>query len=722
MADAVIATDDPWAKFRKPPAGLQGAPAVAPDASPAPAAADPWAKFRKPPANGGRAIAQASGPGATIGAMVGAGAPIAPQEPVGVAEDMARAVPSGLVKGTQGLIAAPGLVGGLIDAGLKNAPRLIGRPAITDEEAAAQPHSPFDMSSPGTAASSINPNRALTAVNAGIDKVAAPIKYDPVTTPGKYTEAIAEAVPGAALGGGGIAVKALGAIGGGVGSQALGDQFKGTKYEGVARFVGAILGGTSAAASRIGGTAEQIFKEGLKGVDNGDLVKATALLKDAYDKGVKLSIPEAVAQVQGAPNRLNEIQRMVEQSRGGSPVMKEFYRDRPAEVQAAGGKALEDVAPQTLDPVRTGTRGQAAAQGAIDDTRKQINDASRPFYAQAEAQQIPDAAFEGISKNPVFQAGLKDLRSDPILGPKFKDAPDNSVAVVDEVTKRTQDMASAASTRGENYRASVIGSGTSDARDAARAASPDYSAALDMQAAGRRDFLAPMEEGPLGKVAATTDSGKQAAALFPEVPRSGSAPVVGDAVKAMVKRDPEAAVNVVGEHIRTAFAEATQKNMGGPNAWGGAKFAAELMGNPEQAKVLEEAVRALPHGNSRWDGFKRFTEIMEATGKRLPANSSTEANRQITEQMGKGGAFKSVGTAVLSGGFNPLKYARDALTYFRTGHNAEQLAKLFTDKSATGLLARIAREPVGSPRGAAFALRLGLIAAPELKSVMQSVK
>jgi hypothetical protein len=76
--------------------------------------------------------------------------------------------------------------------------------------------------------------------------------YQPQTNAGKYAESVGTMAPTAMLGGGGIARGLLGAVGGGVGSEALGQRFEGTPYEGAARLVGGMVGGNlPGVASRV---------------------------------------------------------------------------------------------------------------------------------------------------------------------------------------------------------------------------------------------------------------------------------------------------------------------------------------------------------------------------------------------------------------------------------------------------------------------------------------
>src|SRR4051812_30867766 len=91
-----------------------------------------------------------------------------------------------------------------------------------------------------------------------------------------------------------------------------------------------------------------------------------------------------------------------------------------------------------------------------------------------------------------------------------------------------------------------------------------------------------------------------------------------------------AAANLIHSQIRSAFDEATRNNLPGANQFGGAKFAAVVAGNGQQPTNLEAAVRALPNGDQRWDGFRRFLDTMEAIG------SMTAFNTEIQKELKHG--------------------------------------------------------------------------------------
>jgi hypothetical protein len=137
------------------------------------------------------------------------------------------------------------------------------------------------------------------------------------------------------------------------------------------------------------------------------------------------------------------------------------------------------------------------------------------------------------------------------------------------------------------------------------------------------------------------------------------------------------------------FAEAGQKLASGANQAGGAKFAAVISGNSQQAKNLEAAIRALPGGDSKWIGFKKLLETLEATGRRKAIGSPTDMNQAIRGDLKSGGP---IGETLATAG-SPGKWMTkisDTYQAWRLGRNTETLARIFTDPKAGELLSRLA--------------------------------
>lgn len=210
-----------------------------------------------------------------------------------VPEDMLKAAGSGLATGAMGLVGLPGdllsLGGKAIEAGAKGVSSIMGG----DEP--APPPRPMPATH-GRAAGPIRETQKATVLSVptsdniqqGVTNVTGWEPYQPKTTPGKYTNTVAEFLPGAvALGGGLSGIKsAIGAglkygVAPGLASEAAGQATEGQWVEPYARAAAAI--GTGVAA---GGLSKAISNPG-KAVPAAsiDEIKAAsqALYKQADD-------------------------------------------------------------------------------------------------------------------------------------------------------------------------------------------------------------------------------------------------------------------------------------------------------------------------------------------------------------------------------------------------------------------------------------------------------
>ncbi len=106
--------------------------------------------------------------------------------------------------------------------------------------------------------------------------------------------------------------------------------------------------------------------------------------------------------------------------------------------------------------------------------------------------------------------------------------------------------------------------------------------------------------------------------------------------------DPTVGPALVRQHLARQFAESTQRNIPGENAFGGAKFAANTFGNPIQEQTILGAIDQAAPMASR--DVRDLVEALRATGQREAAGSNTAFNNQINEALTGG----NVGQAAAS--------------------------------------------------------------------------
>lgn len=530
----------------------------------------------------------------------------------------------------------------------------------------------------------------------------------PENTEEKWVDTVGRFVGGSWVGPGTWRMKGLSGATGGVASEAAGQAFEGSPNEDLARLIGGAAGVMSphlVAGARGSNVPRQMTARAMEGLDEATLNRADFLRQVAAQQGVDLTWPEAIQQASNGATRLNDLQRVVEFSEAGGPVMRQFYANRPAQIDAAARQQFDQIAPQPMIPERLGPRVQRAADADISDVNQAINVQARPMYQAAEAQTIP--ANSPALRDPSFRQAVQEIRNNPVLAPRFAHLPDNSIGVIDAAQKIMRSRAEALQVPGPGlnpYQASLTRQARRDVSNQARNQSPEYDAAVQYQRQLREEYLNPLEQGPTGRLAGTPDVRAQTQALFPAQPAAQSEVGVARAMRGIGRTDPEAAAGVVRQHLETVFNEATQRLQSGPNQFGGAKFSAVVAGNPQQRRSLFAAIRALPNGDLLWRGFNRFLNVLEATGKRPAPNSMTEFNAMYRKELERGGYGGELAT-IAGSPQKALTFIKDGYARFRLGRNTAQLARLFTQGNVEEFRTLLNNGPL-TPRALVVMVRL----------------
>lgn len=620
-----------------------------------------------------------------------------PPPKMGVVEDVARSVATGAGEALHG---AAGMVGDLFGFGMQ-AGRFIDENILGNDVKSAEE------------IAGANPLQAVTSQAmegyTGFDQH----KHTPQTTAGEFARTAAQfATPVAPFG---LRAATKFGVVPGVISEAAGQATEGSDYEGAARVLAGLgSAGVMAFMSRPT-TAAGVLKRAMpKGVTNNDIMKADSLMAQSRASGVPITWPEALHKVTEGRVDVTGLQRIVEQAPGGQPIMSDFMSPRPAQTKQAMGGAMDDLTygfGQT-DPRMAGQTIQRASDEGLTAIRQRINRVTEPLYRQSAGTRLDPAAFASLKNDPLYQDALKAVRSDPVYSRKIQNLADDTVGVQNEVKKYLDDLAGSASASGKNQAAATYGGVRDDVKNAATTASRDYERALGLQTDMRRQFLNPAESGPLGAFAKTDDILAQSRALFTPMAAEGSERAVTETVKLLSRRAPDEAFQLVRTHLTSQFDEASQSLISGPNQWGGAKFAAAIRGNSQQAKNLEAAVRALPDGDIRWEGLNAFLDVLEATGRRQRPGSMTAFNQQTMEELKRGGAV--VESARMARTL--MSRVFDFYDQWKLGKNSADLARLITDPKAAKMLRDLAN---AKNTGARTALAGKLLAYATLTSGQQ---
>jgi DNA-binding GntR family transcriptional regulator len=539
--------------------------------------------------------------------------------------------------------------------------------------------------------------------------------YEPQTKVGEYMRTVGEFAPGALMGPG-SALRNLLAFGAvpGVASEAAGQATKGTAIEPWARGGAALVsGGASAVLSRPRSAQQAIRNVMPEGVTPAVVAEAERLMQDAAARGIALTWPEAIAQVApGQGTGLLNTQRLLESSRQTSGDLAPMFAQRPAQIEQAARTEFGQVAPRPTAPSTIGPAVGQTADDALNTERQFINLATDADYAAASGVRLSPAEMARVRALPGYDEAAAAVRNDPQLNRYVANLPDDSVGFLNEVKKQLdQQAANARAPMSQNpnmQRAAGLETDAADVRNAATRASPDYAIALEEQSRLRQTYLEPLLQGPLGRLAGRDKTTQDAInALFPKSPLPGSEQEIATAVRALARRNPNGARDLVRAHIESVFDRSTRNLQGGANEWGGGSFAAALVGNPQEAANLQAAVRALgPNGDQIWTGFNRFLEIAQATGGRQRIGSRTAFNAEDLKALSEGRLVSEAGK-VASGPGRALTVLSDAWGRWQLGRNLRELAGILTDPTSGRLLQEIARRPVGSRESLSIAARLG---------------
>ncbi|WP_020678390.1 hypothetical protein [Methylopila sp. 73B] len=536
--------------------------------------------------------------------------------------------------------------------------------------------------------------------------------HKPETTAGEYARTIGEFAPSAALGSGRLGARIVGdVLIPAVASETAGQVTEGTAAEPFARAAGALGGNLAVAGARaVAGAPTSVAARAARAVDPGQFDEAQRLAETARRVGVPLSGPEAIGEATRGGSKLADVQRTVEGSLAGGTTTSRFFSQRPQQVDAATRQVLDAIAPAPAAPSTLGPRAAQAAEVALDDVRRGINTATRPAYAAAEAHALDPADFEPIARDPAFAASLRRLRADEVLGPQFEGQPDNSIAVIDAVTKDMRDrgvaLANSANPGFSGLKSAAYSSGATEARDIARAPARGgvqaYDDALTMQSQARRQNLEPLEQGPLGRIATAADTPAAYGEILPTKPLAGGVDEITDAVRRLRGQDAELPPSLVRQSLADGFDQASRRIATGDNQSVGGRFANAVAGTPEQRATLDAVLEALGLPEARQQ-TNDLLDVLRATSQRRPMGSPTDANRQINERLDQVAMPVAIAASPASAGSSVFSEIRDRVRQAAQDRAHSELAELFTAPDSVQLIRELAARRDASPLAAMFA-------------------
>lgn len=603
----------------------------------------------------------------------------------GVVEDIAKSLPGILPRAAAALVGIPETLGALVEAGGR---KLGLTPARSFRDLP-------DILKPGE------------MVTKGYDAISEAVTGSPLHRPqtgaGRVVDTVAQAAvsPGGALAARSVASGAGALTGEGARMAGITNPLA----LGVLQLLGATAGSLPFILRSVPAGS---INQAIAGVSEADLTKAQALMDSAKASGTPLTGAEAIAQVTGK-NTLQDIQRVVEGSPKGGPVMQATMNARPGANRAAFEAQTDaSVGKVPANPSGTPVRLQAAAEGAITEARQAGNRAADPLYRSAEQFQggkgMNATEWDALLKQPAAEKALQSVRAATEYGVTTE--PFGSVRWLDAAKRWIDAKLQKPDTPPAEKR--IWQEGRDAIVQAADKASPDYAAARAVVAQNRRDVVNPMQQSPVGDIAASRGQFKdvpaesamraQSEILMPQAPRALDPMTIRKTVDTLNRQDPTAARDFAAQNIRAIFDETTQNLASGANPAGAAKFAAQIAGNPRQKDNLQALIEASGGGRQAWVGFNRLLEVFEAQGKRLAPGSPTAQNLRLEGQLSGGGAGTVAAQAASPG--RAMSFIADAYDNFRFGKNTEEMARILTDSKSVDLMRQLAKEAPTSAKAA----------------------
>lgn len=600
----------------------------------------------------------------------------------GAAEDVVRSLPGAIPRAAAGLVGLPQTLWGLMASGVEKGATAIGVPP--QAAAAARP----ELGNVGE------------MVTKGYDRISEALTGAPMHRPQTGAGRIADLTAQTLVSPGGTVGQKLAM---GVSAGASGEGARLITQNPIAIGVAQLLGGGAASLPWIlrSVPAENVHNA-IKGITQPDLAKAQALMDDAAARGVKLTGAEAIAQVTGK-NTLQDIQRVVESSKRGGPVMQGMMNERPKTVGDAFTREADQIATAPPEPAKTPVRMQQAAEQSITKARQAGNAAAEPSYEVARQQKVSSQDWNSATQNPATLKALQAVKNDPIWGVTAE--KEGSIAWLDAAKRWIDDKLKTSSPS----EARIWQKANDELKTVADAASPAYKQARATVAQNRQQVVDPMKASPVGDIAnmkglpAESAMKAQSEVLMPSAPRALDPLTIHETVRTLSKQDATAARDFVRQNLQAIFDEQAQNLSSGVNQFGGAKFAAQVAGNPRQKDNLQALIEATG-GRPAWVGFNRLLDVLEATGKRQAPGSQTAFNQQLAGELSAGG----IGTvpAAIASPQKAMSVIGNAYDNFRFGKNTEEMARLLSDPKSVELMAKLAKEAPSSAKASALVAQI----------------
>lgn len=416
------------------------------------------------------------------------------------------------------------------------------------------------------------------------------------------------------------------------------------------------------------------------------LKEAQDLVTRSHALGAPITGAEAISQVTGG-NKLSAIQRYVEnQPRGeGAQIMGEFMDVRPQQTKNMAAKFLREMSPSQVSSMELPSQMAGASENVIKSAENVGNVKANPFYKASENQKVDNSTMVSLFQNPKIEQAVKAVKSNPNYD--VVNQPLNTVKTFDAAKRFLNDQYEEFTRQGKDNAARIANNAANQITSNIDVISPQYQQARQIIAENQKNVVEPMKKGTIGQLASTKGYAEDAAAqqrnlLMPVSPKALNPDEISKTVELLKTQNPDIARQWTAQNLQSIFDEAAREKVSGGNQFGGANFVKKVMGNEAQNKNLEALITSSA-GDEAWKGFKNMTEVMQAQGQRMPANSATAFNSILTKEMESGGPGAIIKNAKTMG--------TDLYQAWRLSQNTKMLAKLLTDPESVDKLKELSK-------------------------------
>lgn len=448
-----------------------------------------------------------------------------------------------------------------------------------------------------------------------------------------------------------------------------------------------------------------------------DKAAVTALEK----KAERFRIPLTPAEKTNLPS-LKGQQRALSNLPQSADTMDEFYRMRGERVAGAVGESLETIGKDEGADAAGMAARKAAGQIVDDMTAARAADA-KPLYEAAFAAKVRVDTKPVVSyiENELKTGARGSIRSTlerayEALKIPGTDRIDTSVQGLHNAKMEIDNMISKAATDssiGRVAKAKLVSIQENLVKQI-EAVSPDYAKARQLYA-DVSPGIDKVREGVIGVLSELDDDAlyKAGRAMFdparvgPTAVRNARATFTGAGKEkefnGLLRYYLQDKFQQAGREYATAGGIATQ----------GARFRAQVVGDPKQREILRAAMTP-----PQWAGFNDLMDVLEATGRAARVGSDTawnqEAMREMRRQSGK------VASNLVAPHQIPGRI-REWYEQMSLGNHAEKIATTITSPDAMKQLRELRKLPPNSARAAVIVSNvLGILGEETADGVLES--